>query len=555
MQDAHHNGHGWSLPPHVAAKIVSKGELLAKVAEARAKGEHLVQCHGCFDIVHPGHIRHLRQAKSLGTMLLVSITGDAQIAKGAGRPLIPEELRAENLASLDFVDFVYIDDSKTAVDMLNAVRPDVYVKGKEYEHNDDPRFRAERETVERHGGRVVFSSGDVVFSSTALIASMESSADPFHQRLSQLARTEDLQASRINALTARFRGRRAVVIGETILDTYVMCARPDIASESPVMTLRPQESRRYDGGAAVVARHLAALGAKPLLVTALPESEEAENLIERLGAEGIEVRRLTCGTKIPEKQRFLSGTQKVMKLDLFEPYLLDAGLQRNFIALAREACAEAHTDATIITDFGLGLFSSPMMSELCGEVRSVTEILAGDVSGRRSNLKSMRHMDLISPSEAETRDSFGLQSEGLPLVTWRLLEETQSRAAIITLGAEGLIAFDRLPDCGSDSGEWKSRLSGEHIPALCPIALDPLGCGDALLASATLGMACSANLVQSAYIGAAAAAVQARRLGNNAVCMHDVRREISRVQNARLSYEGSDVSIHVRKDAINSISL
>ena len=108
----------------------------------RSEGKRLIQCHGCFDIVHPGHIRHLRQARSLGDALLVSITGDEEMRKGTGRPLIPQELRAENLAALDCVDFVYIEPRPTALELLREVRPDIYVKGREYENNNDPRFQA-----------------------------------------------------------------------------------------------------------------------------------------------------------------------------------------------------------------------------------------------------------------------------------------------------------------------------------------------------------------------------------------------------------------------------
>ncbi len=531
---------GSVLPAHVAAKIVSREELLARVALAKAQGQRLVQCHGCFDIVHPGHIRHLRQAKALGTMLLVSITGDSSIAKGVGRPLIPEELRAENLASLDFVDLVYIESERTAVELLDAVHPDVYVKGKEYETNTDPRFLAERNAVERHGGRIVFSSGDVVFSSTALIAAMESSVDPYHQRVMQLTRHPSLQGPELYQAIAKFRGKRVVVVGESIIDSYVLCDRPEVASESPVMTLRPLEARRYDGGAAIVARHIAALGAHPILVTALPDNDEAEDFRRRLEAEGVSVRGFSCGRTIPEKQRFLVGSQKLMKLDLFEPYVIDAHQQDQFVGLARECCAEATTDAAIITDFGLGLFSSRMMLKLCSELRPVAKIMAADVSGRRSNLKSMRRMDLICPSETEARDAIGLQSEGLPLVTWKLLEETLSRSAIITLGAEGLIAFDRLPDQRPDTGEWRSRLTSEHIPALCPIALDPLGCGDSLLAASTLAMTTGAPPIAAGFIGAAAASIQAQRLGNTPVSAADLRREIARTHTTHLTYSGAD---------------
>jgi len=172
-----------SGPADPGQKILSLEALVTLRHRLRIEGRSLVVCHGCFDIVHPGHIRHLRQARTMGDVLLVSLTGDAHINKGAGRPLIPQEHRAENLAALDIVDLVYVDPNPTALSMLEAVEPDVYIKGREYENNADPRFRAERETVEKAGGRVVFSSGDVVFSSSALIDAIGQSMDPFHSRL------------------------------------------------------------------------------------------------------------------------------------------------------------------------------------------------------------------------------------------------------------------------------------------------------------------------------------------------------------------------------------
>ncbi|HED54447.1 MAG TPA: hypothetical protein ENJ00_09660, partial [Phycisphaerales bacterium] len=195
------------------AKILSIGELLAERQRLREAGRTLVVCHGCFDIVHPGHIRHLRQAKAMGDVLLVSVTGDAQIRKGEGRPLIPEELRAENLAALDLVDYVYVDPNPTALELLGAVKPDVYIKGREYENNADPRFAAEREAVERGGGRVVFSSGEVVFSSTMLIDSLGQSMDPFHSRLTALLDRPELGAEALGEVVSGFRGKKMIVVG------------------------------------------------------------------------------------------------------------------------------------------------------------------------------------------------------------------------------------------------------------------------------------------------------------------------------------------------------
>lgn len=525
-------------------KILSREALVELRQQAREEGRRVVQCHGCFDIVHPGHIRHLRHARSLGDILLVSITGDAEVGKGIGRPLIPEELRAEALAELDCVDWVHIERGATAIELLGTIHPDVFVKGKEYETNDDPRFKAEREMVEAHGGRVVFSSGDVVFSSTALIAAIETSVDPFHARLADLAGKPELESPGLFALLASARGRRVVVVGETVLDEYVLCDRPDIAGESPIMTLRPLDKRRYDGGAAIVCRHLAALGAKPVLITALPDTQDAIDLTARLEHDGVEVRSINVQTPIAVKQRFLVGMQKVMKVDLVEAIEMDASAQDQLVDLAAATAAEqGGYDAAILTDFALGLFTPTVMGRLCRKLRPLVRALTGDVSSRKAHLRAMRDMDLICPSEMELRDAIGLHDQGLPSVVWRLLEETRSKAAMVTLGPEGLIAFDRLPDSlsSSDDQTWRTRLAGEHIPAMVPYAVDPLGCGDTLLAVATLALVSGGSIVPAAYLASAAAAVQAQNLGNLPISPTHLRRMITRVHSAHLTYTGSDI--------------
>src|SRR2546421_4947842 len=118
-----------------ARKTVTLQHLLEMREDARAAGRTVVHCHGCFDIVHPGHIQHLQFAKSLGDVLIVSVSADWHVNKGLDRPLIPDELRASSLAALECVDHVYINPDPTAVALLEKLRPDVYVKGKEYERS------------------------------------------------------------------------------------------------------------------------------------------------------------------------------------------------------------------------------------------------------------------------------------------------------------------------------------------------------------------------------------------------------------------------------------
>ncbi|MGH7177694.1 MAG: adenylyltransferase/cytidyltransferase family protein, partial [Tepidisphaeraceae bacterium] len=240
-------------------KICSLESLVEYRRSAGAQGKTVVHCHGCFDIVHPGHVHHLQSARTLGDCLVVSVSADSQVNKGADRPLIPDDLRAASLAALECVDRVCLNPHATAVTLIDALRPDVYVKGQEYERNTDPRFLAERDAVVRHGGRVVFSSGEVVYSSTALIGQLRLAQAFADEKIARFCARNDLSASGMENVVQRFRGLRVVVVGDYLLDRYHFCEAAGIAGEAPVMTLRKLDSRDFDGGAGIVASHVAML--------------------------------------------------------------------------------------------------------------------------------------------------------------------------------------------------------------------------------------------------------------------------------------------------------
>ena len=114
-------------------KILSANEILKKIGEfPRTKKFKVSMCHGVFDLVHPGHIRHLTFTKSKSSILIVSITSDIHVKKAELRPYVPQKLRAENLAALEFVDYVLIDKNETPIENLKKIKPDFFVKGYEY---------------------------------------------------------------------------------------------------------------------------------------------------------------------------------------------------------------------------------------------------------------------------------------------------------------------------------------------------------------------------------------------------------------------------------------
>lgn len=492
------------------SKTVNKSELILRVQAARAAGKTVVHCHGCFDIVHPGHIRYLEFARRQGDLLVVSLTGDSQISKGDQRPYIPEELRAESLAALAAVDLVYINPHPTARELLAELKPDIYVKGREYEHSIDPGFIAERNVVAGYGGRVLFSSGDVVFSSSRLIEAI--AADPAldQERLTLVCRRHGITRHSIEEQIKSFSRLNVLVVGDVILDRYVLCDASDLASEAPMMSLTEQEEHVHVGGAAIVARHVAGLGAKAWLLSA--GGGEAARLTEKtLEQERVRTHLIPCRTDLPEKTRFLVDTTKLFRLERGQHQPLDSRAEQ--LALGWIESLARRFDAVIFCDFGYGTITRGLLGGLRRLWEGSWPFVAADVSGPRAGLLQFTRADLLCPTERELRASVHDFGRGMASVAWDVLEQTQARRLMVTMGKKGVVTFDRQTQ-DPNSPDWKGRLRSEHLHSLAEQVIDPLGCGDALLAAATLAMTAGANLMQAAYLGTAAAAIEIGRLGN-----------------------------------------
>src|SRR3990172_3461694 len=151
-------------------KILNLEALALKVEALKAEGKKIVHCHGCFDLMHPGHIKYFQAAKKMGDVLIVTVTPDRYVDKGPDRPVFNQELRAESIAALECVDFVAVNRWPTAEETLRLLRPDYYVKGQEFEKLKDKtgKIQKEYEVIKEIGSEIRFTQ-EIVFSSTKLL--------------------------------------------------------------------------------------------------------------------------------------------------------------------------------------------------------------------------------------------------------------------------------------------------------------------------------------------------------------------------------------------------
>ncbi|HLY67462.1 MAG TPA: adenylyltransferase/cytidyltransferase family protein, partial [Chloroflexota bacterium] len=263
----------------IQEKVFSIEDLSATVAELKRQGRTIVQCHGVFDLLHPGHIRHLKAAKEFGDVLVVTLTRDEHVNKGPGRPVFNQRLRAESLAALDSVDYVTVNRWPTAIEAIELIKPDFYVKGSDYAESANDltgKINDEIAAVHAAGGQVRFTD-DITFSSTQLLNShfavYPELAEAFLRDFRQRYGAEDV-ISRLKALT----GLKVLVIGDTIIDEYHYCRPLGMSSKDQFLVTKYVEAEVFAGGVLAAANHLAGFCGDVEVVTCLGPDDAGESV-------------------------------------------------------------------------------------------------------------------------------------------------------------------------------------------------------------------------------------------------------------------------------------
>ncbi|MCA9693623.1 MAG: PfkB family carbohydrate kinase [Nannocystaceae bacterium] len=496
-------------------------DALVRVREGlRAAGKTVVQCHGYFDIVHPGHIRYLRFARQQGDALIVSVTADHVASADADRPYIREELRLESLAALELVDYVYLDPNPWAGPVLEAVRPDVFVKGKEYEERSSPQFARERALVEGYGGKVIFSSGDVVYSSTHLLDRFGDRLPLTYDKVADFCRRNELDHEALARALRSARGQRVLVLGDPVFDRYIHCDAERLAAEEPMIQVSPLREDWYLGAGALVARQLTALGAQACFVTPARKDALGARFSRELEGAGVEVRTIVEDARpIYVKTRYLVEERKLFKVNEGRYTPLSTRATAKVIASLRELLPRF--DAMVVLDFGYGMFGH----ELCQAVADLSRELAVpyfvDVSGSpRANILKFKHPRLATPTEGELRAAFADDESGISFLAMRYYRESGAGELVATMGKRGVVLFDPPPTP-------QTRLATDYLPSLARSPIDTVGAGDVFLATMCASALGGNKTAAGAYLASCVSAIHVQQLGNDVVDIVDLERFIA----------------------------
>jgi rfaE bifunctional protein nucleotidyltransferase chain/domain len=471
----------------------------------RAQGKTISLAHGVFDLLHIGHLRYLKEAATFGDILVVSITDDPFVNKGPGRPVFSAQMRAEMLAALDVIDYVIINHDPTAIPVINALRPNFYVKGQEYLNADDDvtgKITEEKDAVEVHGGHIKFTR-DITFSSSNLLNSFFDILTPeLKAFLADVKRDHNIDEI-INLIDSVGK-MRVLVVGDAIIDQYDYVSPMGRSAKENIIATKHHDMEIFAGGCFAAANHIANVCGEVELLTCLGGYQSHELLINKSLKDNVKlthVKRPDAPTT--RKRRYLdrSYLHKLFEVYYFNDSPLPPDVQAEFDNLVAQKAPEY--DLVIVTDFGHGLIAPSTIEVLQSHARFLAVNAQSNSANYGYNLITRYHKaDFICIDAPEARLAAGdkhgeIEDATLSNLTSRLHCDN----LIITLGNAGCLTYST-----------KQKL--HNIPVFTNNVIDTVGAGDAFFAIAAPIIAYSNNLKLAGIIGNAAGALKVGIVGH-----------------------------------------
>jgi rfaE bifunctional protein kinase chain/domain len=487
----------------------STARALGEIGHAAAN-RRVTFVSGNFNILHPGHLRLIRFAKECGDYLVVGVNSGR--FEGA---YLPEQLRLEGVQAISWVDHAFLMN-ELPEQVLRELRPAFVVKGSEHEQL----FNPEQEPLEGYGGKLLFGSGDISFSSVDLMRQewQELNLSTIKKPSDFLAR-HDIHPNAVLDILQRLRRLRLCVIGDTIVDEYISCDPLGMSQEDPTIVVTPIMQEKFVGGAGIVAAHARSLGSQVHFFSVLGRDETATFATSVMQGYGIDFHPyLDDSRPTTLKQRFRASQKTLLRVSHLRQHDIGAEIRARILADLKRVLPEC--DLLVFSDFNYGCLPQSLVLEIAEACRlaGVPMVADSQSSSQTGDVSRFRNMALITPTEREARLALQDFDSGLVVLADKLREKAAADNVLITLGAEGLL----IQAGPGETEKWHT----DRLGALNLAPKDPAGAGDSLLTCASMALAVGADIWEASYLGAIAAACQVGRIGNLPLTHQELAAEI-----------------------------
>ncbi len=482
------------------------------------KSKKIIMAYGHFSSIHPGHIRYLKYAKSLGQILIVALIGDSG-SGNANRFKYSASNRAEGLLSLNMCDYIIELDNDDLASAIKEVNPKHLVLGTELKNNQSIEIRSAIETSRSQKVKVIFHAGEIQYASTDLLRDNESvlyqeRRDLFFKACERQNISPDKLASKLDKL----KNCKMLVIGDTIIDQYTACEAIGMSAESPVIVVRELKDRIFIGGAAVVAAHVRALGSKCTFVSVVGDDQNGsltKSELEKLDIEASIVIDKSRPTTF--KKRYMVENQKLFRVSRIEEHELDYDIEEKVIQILRKNAP--FIDGIIISDFTYGVITQRINEEIMSLVDKYSIGVYADLqcSSQIGSITKFVGVNLLTPNEREARLALQDKVSGIQALANILINKTNCQNLIMKLDSQGFIVYEK---------DKTGNIINQHYPALSINPLDVTGAGDSLLALISTCLSSKINIMEASALACFMSAIAVETIGNKPINQLELKKKI-----------------------------
>ena len=479
-------------------KIVSTNDAIALNAA------NVALCYGHFNLIHPGHLRYLQHAKTLATKLVVIVVSDKELDKDLFGQHFSEEERAESLANIQIIDYVIILNNSTLDKLIEIIKPEVLVLGKEYEQKQSKQIDLAVNAVHRQG-RVVFHAGETHYSTANLlhenVSDLESSS---RDQLNKICKKYKITLNSLQGRLNNFSESRLVVIGDTIVDNYVACDAIGMSAEAPVLVVKELENREFLGGAAIVASHVRALGAQCHYISVVGEDSSSRMVAKVLEERGVSTDLLIDSSRpTTYKTRYMVENQKLFRVSRIKDHKISKNIEQKIINKLNKLAPDI--DGIMVSDFVYGVITQSILDTISSMSKQYNIKLFGDLqcSSQVGKVTKFNGFDIITPTEKESRIALDDNESGIEWIANKLIKDTNSKNMLMKLGPDGFIAYNN-----------EKSMERQNFPALTVNPVDVTGAGDSLFAAMSVSLSSGASLIEASAIGTCMASLTVQEVGN-----------------------------------------
>ena len=497
-----------SLPNPQGVNMKEKAEAMKSAVKTQSMLDYkntsgCIVTYGHFSIIHAGHIRYLKHARTMGEKLIVAVLGDER------KYAFKQDERAEGVALLGIADEVVLLEERGLEKFLSQARPSVLVLGNEYKRNAS--MNALSEWLDKKGIRVEYHAGETQNTAVDLLEGGETEAgDKKLSWIRELCEQKGITRESVEREVKQWSNVKILVIGDLIIDEYSACEALGMSAEAPVIVVKELKTRRFLGGAGVVAAHIKALGAECRFISVAGEDAVGDYADRELSTMGIEARLIRDNRRPTTlKKRYVADNQKLLRVSRLEDNEVCDSIEKRLIDEIQGSVGQV--DGVVISDFVYGIVTQKIIDTV-REVAEANKIpIFADVqcSTQVGSICKYEGFTVLTPNEREARLALQDQNSGIEQLAMDLMDATRCGKLFMKLGSEGFISYER-----GVMGEEISRMS---FPALSTNPIDVAGAGDSLLSVVATGLSAGAETAEVGMLACCMAAIAVERMGNDPI--------------------------------------